>query len=376
MIELLVPFLAGIVTEVPRLVGVWVEQRNATRLAHTREVLISNANESELLHARRLRDLEIEVQEAGRYPLGGPGRVRGTLGPASVPTVLVSPVPPGSLVSGDSAAGIVMEIVRTIDDHMDYVSVPTGAFPHEAGVARWIAGEIDARNIAVIEFAHRPAIIVYFDVTPLSVTARAYLSTVFGTTDGTSTLTFTIARFTISHIGEPVMVPRGGDLPSWRTVELGAFSASHRYEVMGIAVAAFVVATVDAYWRIQHGRDPNLFEGGRMSELLDSLILDGMRSVPSIPRLAAALDRDRIEQDAERLVMMGFAVEAEDLGDGLTGLILQGPLNARIVLDDRYPLTPPRALRIEEMDIDIRPDGWSPESSLVDVMEAACQLRL
>lgn len=257
-------------------------------------------------------------------------------------------------------------MVTGTGDISNYLLFSSQAHSANGGPGRIVDGAPGARAIAAIELTRKPAIIVFFDESDDAIVANAILSTVFDSADGASSLLFPIARYHRDGGGE--VEPRDGHLPSWQGIDLDALPGIDLVEVVATTIAAFLLAATDAYWHLRTGLSPNLFARSGVGRLLDGLDDAGRGTAPST---AAAGGWGRIEGEAGRLVVKGFGVEAETLADGLIGLHATGPADIRFVLGDDYPISPPLAVSIDGTEIELDPQDWSPECSIIDIVEAA-----
>jgi hypothetical protein len=363
MLELLVPFLQGLVTAVPKMVGSWVETRNSIRVEHVRAHLNTLAEERRVQTAIRLHEAELTRQQAAGYPLGVPGRLRTLLPGSGLPTVIVSPPPPESPLRLDGLADRVRELVTAVDGFSSYAAMPSGVFARDAGVPRFLDGEVGARTVADAEFAGRPAILIYFEPGGRSLTARAYLSAVFGTTGGAAGFPFPIARYGMGLPGGAAAM-RDTDLPSWHHVDLTAVPNLAPVEVAAATIGWFLLSVLDTYWQLTAGVTAGLLARSGAARMIDV-------GPPAEPAEPIGLGRlARLEFEARRLSGLGYRVAAEELPGGYAGLHLTGPQDVIFVVDASYPQLPPVVIRTGDCDVHIDAADWSAECTLTDIVEA------
>ncbi|GLZ40788.1 hypothetical protein [Actinokineospora sp. NBRC 105648] len=352
MLELLGSFLTGLFSAVPQAVTSWVEGRNAVRIEHLRNQFDAEAQERSVRTARRMREIDLEFRQSESYPLGVPGKLGQLLSTSAVPILLVSPAPPRCPVDLDGVADRVVEILAGQSGFGGYATAPTGAFSRDGGTPRFIDGDVGARVVAEAEFADRgPAVIVYFVAGARTVTAHAYLSTVFGSVAGQDGIPYAIARYGRDGSGSTAL--RDAHLPSWHHIDLDQFPAAAPVDVVAATTAWFLLSVVDAYWQLTTGAVPGLL----------AAVAAAHTTAPADSPVAVA------EREAARLSALGYDVTAE-LIDGGIGLFLTGKHEVAIVLGADYPAAPPLAIRVDGVDIGISPANWSPECTLADVVEA------
>jgi hypothetical protein len=367
-----IAFLAGLAKTVPGLVGNWLQTRNTIRVEYTRARIAETAEEA---NHRRWMEQQRYTATIANYPLGAPGNLR-TLFPGSGqrPMILVSPLPPGAWPSLNAIPERVHELFNEVDKIGSYAQAISGAFVRDAGAYRFIDGEVTARTIALYEFSRAPAIVIYFEQGLRTLTACAYLSTVFGSVGGESSFSFVIARYINdpSSSGSPI-TSLGGDLPAWRLINLDKFSPLDASAIVAQTITWFLLAAIDAYWTQKGLVSPGL------------LTLSGagypdtqLRITPSPPENAAiqflgddADLRGRLEREAGQLVEAGFQLSAEELNSGYVGLHVRGGAKDVVfVVDSDYPNAPPVAIRAGGTPIEIDASDWSSECTLMDIVEA------
>jgi hypothetical protein len=362
-------FLTGVARSVPGLVSDWVRTRNEIRVEYTRAQIAGNAEITTLRRQAAIRD----------YPLGLPGRLRDLFELSGrLPVILVSPLPPQAWPSLTAIPERVQGLLSEVPRLGSYAQPISGAFVREAGISRFIDGEVAARTVAVSEFSREPAVLIYFEHTPRALTALAYLSTVFGSVGGDSSFSFVIARYTQDPASNtPPVMPLGGDLPAWRLINLSALASLDASDVVSQTITWFLLAVIDAYWEQKADRDPGL------------LASVGVLPAPARPvRFPAAIPahteelpaqflgndvdlRSRLEREARQLVHKGFQVSAEELDSGYVGMHITGVTKDVVfVVDGSYPDAPPVAISTRGAPIEIGASDWSPECTLMDVVEA------
>lgn len=369
-------FLMGLARSVPGLISDWLKTRNQIRLEYTRGWV--NERGEQARHQQWRERTEYPAVLAS-YPLGVPGRL-GTLfqTPGRLPLILVSPLPPGAWPSLEAIPERVHELLGAADKMRLYAQVVSGAFARDAGVSRYIDGEVAARTVAGYEFSREPAVLVYFEQGVRTLTAHAYLSTVFGSVGGESSFSFVIARYTRDPAcNVPPVTSLGGDLPAWRLINLSAFAPSDASDVVAQTVTWFLLAVIDAYWELKNGNNPRLLSSA------GAVPLSGHPAIPadrkpdhtteaSIQFLGNYVDlRIRLEHEARQFAGTGFEVTAEELPDGHVGMHVRGRgKDVVFVVDSHYPDAPPVAIQVGEELIGIDASDWSSECTLMDLVEA------
>ncbi|WP_091035120.1 hypothetical protein [Glycomyces harbinensis] len=360
------PFIGGLAGAVAKMVGVWAEARMVSRVESARVQLAHTDRDSEYQHELRMHRLRLEGRVASPAAPVRAAEVSVPLHGSEVPIALVSAMPPGGEPAGPDVPRRVGQLLTGLSDLSEYLQLQSGLSPGNVARGRIVDGALGAKSIAAMEFTRKPAIIVFFDVSGGAVTANAVLSTVFNAADGSPSLVFPIARY---HRDGGGTAPLGGHLPSWQGIDLDALPDRDPAEVIATTVSAFLLATVDAYWHLRTGLSPNLFARSGVGTLLEGL--DGAAPVASEPPAAAnGAAWRRIESESGRLVVKGFGVEAEELPNGLIGLHASGPLDVRFVLAADYPRTAPLAVAVDGVEIEIAEKDWSPECSIIDIVEA------
>lgn len=368
-----IAFLTGLARTVPGLVGDWLKTRNAIRVEYTRALITETAAEA---GQRRWREQQEYTATIASYPLGIPGNLRRLFPMAGQrPMILVSPLPPGAWPSLNAIPERVHELFNEVEKTGLYAQAISGAFARDAGTYRFIDGEVTARTIARHEFSLAPAIVVYFEQGPRTLTACAYLSTIFGSTSGEPSFSFEIARYINdpTSSGSPV-APLGGDLPAWRLINLDKFSPLDASQIVAQTITWFLLATIDAYWTQKGAANPGLLA------LSGAVPARGPeRITPSLPENALiqflgdnADLRGRLEREARQLAGAGFQVSAEELSNGYVGLHVRGAgKDVVFVVDSYYPDAPPVVIQADETPIEIDASDWSSECTLMDIVEAA-----
>jgi hypothetical protein len=371
-------FLAGLCRSVPGLVSDWLKTRNAIRVEYTRARITESTEE-----ARHRRGVEAQEYKAtiASYPLGVPGKLR-TLFPMSGqrPLILVSPLPPGVWPSLNAIPERVQALFNEVDKIGSYAQAISGAFVCDAGTHRFIDGEVTARAIAKHEFIREPAILVYFEQSPRTLTACAYLSTLFGSVGGESSFSFVIARY-INDPGSsiPAVTSLGGDLPAWRYINLDKLPPQvDASDIVAQTITWFLLAAIDAYWALRAGSDPGLLiSAGAVPPSKDhvksaSVTPNYTENDPALQSLINDPDlRDRLEREARQLAEAGFQVSAEEVSKGYVGLHVRGVgKDVVFVVGGDYPSAPPVAIREGETPIEIDAQDWSSECTLMDIVEA------
>jgi hypothetical protein len=371
-----IAFVAGLAKTVPGLVGNWLQTRSMVRVEYTRARIAETAAEA---NYRRWIEQQRYTATIANYPLGAPGNLRALFpGSGQRPMILVSPLPPGAWPSLNDIPERVYELFNEVDKIGSYAQAISGAFVRDAGAYRFIDGEVTARTIALHEFSRAPAIVVYFEQGPRTLTACAYLSTVFRSAGGESSFSFVIARY----VNDPrssgsAATPLGGDLPAWRLINLDKFSPLDASAIVAQTITWFLLAAIDAYWTQKGMASPGLLAlsgadpDGRYSDMQG-------RITPSPPRGAAiqflgddADLRGRLEREGGQLAEAGFQVSAEELNSGYVGLHVRGSAKDVVFVVDRdYPNAPPVAIRAGGTPIEIDASDWSSECTLMDIVEA------
>ncbi|GAB2862654.1 hypothetical protein [Lentzea nigeriaca] len=355
MLELLTPFLGGLLGAVPNLVTSWVETRNAIRVEHVRAHLNEITEERRVQAAIRLHEAELESQVAAGYPLGVPGRLRSLLPQSGLPTIIVSPPPhpmPG-LVE------LISELLHGVEGFARYATMPSGVFARDGGVQRFIDGEVGARLVARSEFERRPVVIIYFEQSDRSLTAHAYLSSIFGTTGGESGFPFMIAKYGKGS----GFARRDTDLPSWHLINLAAVNDREPVEVVAATVSWFVLAVLDTYWDMSAAVKPDLLARTSAGQMIGA-------HLPPAEHEPADEQFERVEREARQLAGLGYEVTAEKLGEGNIGLHVRGDQDIIFVIDSSYPVLPPTVIRSGDTDVHIDATDWSSECGLADIVEA------
>jgi hypothetical protein len=282
-----------------------------------------------------------------------------------IPVALIASTSVGD-VSGAEVARRAKELLTGTSDISEFLQLQIGP-----ASGRLVDDEASARSVAATEFARRPAIVVFFGKSGDAITAHALLSTVFDAADGSSSLLFPIARYVRSGGGG---VQAGdGHLPSWQGIDLDTLREWDPAEIVASTVAAFLLATTDAFWHLRTGLSPNLFARSGIATRLEGF--DAAAATPEPPAATVQQGWGRIEAEAGRLVVKGFNVEAEALEHGLIGLHASGPMDVRFVLAADHPRSPPLAVAVDGTEIAIAEEDWSPECSVVDIVEAAWNTR-
>nr|WP_042177791.1 hypothetical protein [Kibdelosporangium sp. MJ126-NF4]CEL12771.1 hypothetical protein [Kibdelosporangium sp. MJ126-NF4]CTQ98457.1 hypothetical protein [Kibdelosporangium sp. MJ126-NF4] len=359
MLEL---FIGGVIGVVPKLIGSWIETRNSLRVEYVKAHLNAVAEEQRLQTQIRLHEADLQHRSAQQYPLGTPGRLRALLPVSGLPTIVVSPTPPGSPRYMDGLDRRVRELLLNVADFRRYATIPSGVFAHDAGVTRFIDGEVGARVIAEAEFGRWPAILVYFEPGFRSLTAVAYLSTVFGDVDGSSGFPFPIATY---QPGAGRSVSRDTDLPSWHHIDPTATPGVDPLDVVASTISWFVLSAVDTYWQLTSGVRPGLLARSGASSVAE------VETPPAVDVAEQSSQLGRLESEAQRLVRLGFDITLEQLPGGYVGLHLSGPKDVVVVVDESYPELPPVVIRIDNTDVHIGAADWTAECGLADIVEAA-----
>ena len=368
-------FLVGICKSVPGLVSDWLKTRNASRVENTRARITESTEEARLRRSIQAQEYAATIAS---YPLGVPGKIR-TLFPVSGqrPMILISPLPPGTWPSLNAIPERVHALFDEVDNARSYAQAISGAFVRDAGIPRFIDGEVTARTIATHEFTRALAILIYFEQSPRTLTACAYLSTVFGSSGGESSFSFVIARY-INDPGSSgqAVTSLDGDLPAWRSINLDKLSPLDASEIVAQTITWFLLATVDAYWAQKGESNPGLLVS---AGVVPASRYPGMSAVTS-SRISDAADRflesdvdlrGRLEREGRQLVEAGFQVSAEDLGNGCVGVHVRAvSKDVVFVVDGAYPGAPPIEIRAAGTPIKIDASDWSPECTLMDVVEA------
>jgi hypothetical protein len=360
MLEL---FVGGIISVVPKIVGNWLETRNAIRVEYVKNHMSALAEERKVQTALQLREIDRERQQDAGYPLGTPGQLRTLLPESGLPTVILSPPPPGA---PDYVAGVeerIRELLADVEGFDAYARVPSGAFARDNGVPRFIDGEVGARAVAAAEFGRRPAIVAYFDTSGRTLSAHAYLSTIFGSSDGQPGLPFLIAKYR-PGLGDSSR--RDSDLPSWHFVDPFATPGADPVDIVAMTVSWFLISVVDVYWQHTAGLRPGLLvlAGAEAPAELPAPPEPGASPVTEKTQLA------RVESESARLVELGYSVTAEQIDGGYLGLHLTGPADVVFVVDESYPELPPVVIRIGDTDVHIDAADWTAECTLADIVEA------
>lgn len=345
MIELGAPFISGLLTAVPQIVASWIEARAKVRVAH----------------------LQYQIE---RYPLGIPGQFRRVVGSSGLPTILLSDHNDGRW-PGEITPRI-REFLGEFTAIGQYARIPSGAFARDDGVHRTIDGEVAARTIARSEFRRDPAILIYFEPGPTTLTAHAYLSAFFDATRRADGVVFLIARYGRSGGPGPAAVrARAGDLPSWQHIDLKAASAFAERDVVAASVTDFVLAAVDAYWRLRFGMTTGLRPGNRQIQPAAAHSRPALTPIDDGLFADAPALRSRLEHEVRGLMNDGYTVTVEELPGGFTGVHVERPKDVVFVVDGKYPATPPAWIRVNgSEDIPLENVAWSPEFRLADILEA------
>ncbi|HWD78532.1 MAG TPA: hypothetical protein VG497_06620 [Kribbella sp.] len=358
MLEL---FLGGLVATVPKIVGNWLETRNAIRVEYVKAHMNTLAEERKVQTALRLREIDRERQQDAGYPFGVPGRLRTLLPGSGLPTIILSPPPPGAPGYVAGVEERIRELLAEVPGFDAYAVVPSGVFARDNGVPRFIDGEIGARAVAAEEFGKRPAVLAYFDTGGRTFSAHAYLSTIFGTGDGQPGLPFLIAKY---RPGSGDSSRRDADLPSWHFVDPFATPHADPVDVVAMTVCWFLVSVVDTYWQHTAGLAPGL---------LGLAGAEAPAELPAAPDPAPVTEKSqlaRVESESARLVELGYAVTAEPIDGGYLGLHLTGPADVVFVVDESYPELPPVVIRLGDTDVHIDAADWTAECTLADIVEA------
>lgn len=367
-LDVITPFILGLAKAVPGLVGNWIQTRNTIRVEYTRARLTETADQ-----ARHRRALELQEFAAlsQSYPLGTPGRLRSILNSSGLPTILVSPLPPTAWLSQSTVPIRVLELLGEIESIGAYAQPLSGAFVQDIASRRFVDGEVGARTIARLEFGHEPAILVYFEQGVTTLTARAFLSTVFGSVGGDTGFSFAIARYGKSGASESTATALGGDLPAWRIINLESFPDVDHAEVVAYTVTWFLLAVIDAYWTIRSGTPPGLLRSVGIGSVSTGPACHETTTEPRHLLASDPIRHARVEQEAQRLAASGFEVTAEEVTDRHIGLHVKGlQKDVIFVLDDEYPQSPPARIQTAETSFQIEASDWSPECTLIDVVEA------
>lgn len=353
--DLITQFLFPLGAAVPKVVGNWIETRNAIRLEYTKARLTEDQEQARHRRDRELR--EISAISAS-YPLGPPGRLRTLLTFSGLPLILVSPLPPGAWFASDVVPARIQGLLQENEKLGSYAQPVSGAFVRDAGLLRFVEGDIGARAIARYEFGGEPAVLVYFEQASNALVARAYLSTIFGSVGGDSAFSFIIARYSrVPTSNTSPVTSLGGDLPAWRVINLDAFPESDPVEIVAHTITWFLLAVVDAYWMLKAGIHPGL------------LTVSGVASSPAL--VSASVRHARLEREKWQLTAAGLQVTSEEITDRYVGVHVQGSgKDVVFVLDDRYPDSPPAEIRASGASFEIDASDWSPECNLMDVVEA------
>src|SRR3712207_5055815 len=106
--DLITPFVLGMIQAVPNLVANWIETRNAIRVENTRARLTESQEQAS--HRRSIEMQELNAVGAS-YPLGAPGRLRTLYAASGLPKLLVSPLPPEAWLSRSRVPQRIHEIL-------------------------------------------------------------------------------------------------------------------------------------------------------------------------------------------------------------------------------------------------------------------------
>jgi len=298
--------------------------------------------------------------------------LRTLLPTTGLPAILVSPPPPEAWRGSEGIAERIRELITGTERITDFAQMPSGVFRRDGAVVRFIDGEMGARWVANTEFEREPAILVYFEHSQHSLTAYAYLSTVFGSVGGDLSFPFTIARYVRTQPGGPAVSAKDGDLPAWHSINLAAFAGIEPAEVVAYTITWFLLAVVDNYWRLKSGIDPGLLAQFGVGE--GRATADRPRTEAITERAeflpAAPSRRARLELDARQLADNGFEVTAEELDGGYVGLHVEGVIDVIFVVDATYPDAPPAVIQVDGVDVSLDATGWSSECTLTDIVEA------
>jgi hypothetical protein len=388
----LVSMIPEALTEELRTRGVLRQQREGARLSEIADRRRHAAQLAYLAEKHRREELLVRYRSrAARYPLGEVGRLRDLTGDDRRPAVLISP----PVRAGDAVRrripGLVHDALHDVDGFVRHAALHTGAFVSDGGVSRAIEGSVGAAEISALEFAGRPAILVYFEADGDRLDAFAYLGSVFPTEDGPAGFPVRIAGFAWG--GGPT-TRADGSLPTWPHVNLRELDHPDEM-VIAALVAAFVVSCVEAYWHMQGVRGLRLRPTPAPPSLASASPAPSSPAPSSpapsspapsspAPRGRSLIDRvaedgsvfgHRVETEALALLNLGFQpIETVEYGPDRVALIAsRDDLAVSFLLDADFPASPPEVFYVDaggREHVALDPAIWSPRHSLAEIVEA------
>ncbi|GAA3685672.1 hypothetical protein GCM10022224_058070 [Nonomuraea antimicrobica] len=339
-----------------------VNQVAEERLETSRQSFAREQHERDLLLERyRLRN--------AHYPLGLVGRLQHKT-PNFRPSVLISPVPAGGRLAGNRVPGLVHEALRGVSAFAKFADLHTGSFVSDNGVPRAITGSVGAEEIGALEFPGQPAIILYFERDGDTLSAFAFLNSLFPTVDGSLGFSLRVASFGWDQApGARHSLPGDGDLPTWQYINLAA-APQPEDRVVAAVIAWFVLACLDSHWQARGVHDADL-----LGEVLQAAP-DTAQTVPTPPEEPplGEVFGYRLETELGELIHAGYEPEVAAFTDQQVAVIveLEDSQVALIVTAD-YPATPPLVLvqsGAEGERLDLDESGWSPDRTLLEIVES------
>jgi len=371
-------FVAGVIGIVPRIVVTWVETRSRMRVEQFR---------ADLAEAREQHNFERNLRL--RYATANPSRIQSNAYDRVTPPTqqrstaqgrtYTPPIPHQTRDSGRPAIVVaslpanadrsvtgVPHAIRRLLGEISGIEARAEVVPAVRVAASNVRGPADARALATT-FGAQPTIVVYFTVSAdRTLAAHAYLATVFGSTDGRLTQSFVVARYGRGS-ATPRVVAGTGDLPTYQHINLDALPDRSNEDVVAYTVTWFLLAVLDAYWRLKNGTDPGLLAQTKSVQPP----VPPQRRVSNQFLPGAAEQRARLEQEASELAGAGFTVTAEEIDEQYVGMHARSAkVDVIFVVDATYPNTPPIVIRAGDTTIEIDDSDWTSECTLADIVEA------